>query len=660
MIAAGPASRDDPMRHGSTGAARRGALLFLFYVLLAPAAGAADVLLTAPGRANVGAPVAVEWQGGTSPQEFITIVPAGTPEGRYAAYQYARQSPVELVAPEAPGSYEIRYLSAGAPYATLARLALTVDDVAATLEAPGSVTAGAEFAVTWSGPDYARDFITIVPAATPEGQYAVYAYTSKGSPLTLRAPDAPGEYELRYLLGTGKYRTLGRRPLTVGGSEASLAAPGSVAAGAEVEIGWQGPDNRQDFLTIVPAGTAERQYDAYVYTAQGNPARMRAPEVAGDYEIRYLSGQSYLTLASAPLSVTPVSATLEAPESAPARASVDVTWEGPGNPTDYVRLAPAGKPDDTGPYAMVTRGKTLRIATPDAPGDYELRYVTGSKHLVLGRRSITIVPRAAPGQLRVLDAAVGAADLGGTTVEVVLDASGSMLQRLDGKRRIDLAKAAITEFVNALPDGVGFALRVFGHREADACRSDLEIPAGPLDRGRAVSRVAAIEAMNLARTPIADSLRLAAADTAGRSGPLVLILVTDGEETCDGDPAAVIRELAASGTDVRVNIVGFAIDELMLQETFAEWARLGNGRYFNAADGAALAASLRQSVERSYSVLDGAGKVVASGTVNGPPVTLDAGRYRVVVPEEPARAAEDVTIEAEELTEISLGPSSAG
>jgi hypothetical protein len=230
-----------------------------------------------------------------------------------------------------------------------------------------------------------------------------------------------------------------------------------------------------------------------------------------------------------------------------------------------------------------------------------------------------------------------------------------MLQRLDGQRRIDIAKIAITELINeTLPDNVALTLRVFGHKEADACRSDLEIPAGPLDRASAAATVASIEAMNLAKTPIAESLRRAAADAAGRTGPLLVILVTDGEETCEGDPAAVIRELASAGTDVRVNIVGFAIDELMLRETFAEWARHGHGRYFNAADGNELTAGLREAVEQAYTVLDAQDRIVASGTVNGPPVGLDAGTYRVVLPGDPSRAATEVVIRPEALTEIEL------
>ncbi|MGH8166106.1 MAG: hypothetical protein ACREQ1_02640, partial [Woeseiaceae bacterium] len=431
-------------------------------------------------------------------------------EGRYDAYQYTRQNPVTLTVPAMPGKYEVRYLAAASPYPTLARQALEVTDSVANLAAPATVAAGAEFSIEWTGPDNPRDFITIVPAGAAEGQYDAYAYTNKGSPLTLRAPDQAGEYELRYLMGSGSYRTLGRAGVTIGGTDASLTVPPSVAAGSPFEIGWQGPDNERDFITIVPAGAPARQYDTYIYTARGNPGVLKAPEEAGDYEVRYLTGQSYATLASAAVTVTAVSATLQAPESAPARDAVTVTWEGPGNPTDYVILLPVGSDNSaSGNYALVTRGKTLKIATPDEPGDYELRYLTSGKRLTLGMRPITIVPRPVPGELQVTDAASGAPLLDGATVAVVLDASGSMLQQLGGERRINLAKAAVTELVEkVLPDSVSFALRVFGHKEADSCRSDLEIPPAALNRSAAAAKVASIEAMNLARTPIADSLRL--------------------------------------------------------------------------------------------------------------------------------------------------------
>lgn len=60
--------------------------------------------------------------------------------------------------------------------------------------------------------------------------------------------------------------------------------------------------------------------------------------------------------------------------------------------------------------------------------------------------------------------------------------------------------------------------------------------------------------MNLAKTPIARSLELVVQDLATVSGERIVVLITDGEETCDGDPAAVIEALQTSGIDARVNI----------------------------------------------------------------------------------------------------------
>jgi hypothetical protein len=616
--------------------------------------------LSAPASAGVGSELEVRWEAAAAdPRDFITIVAADAPEGRYEEYAYARDNPVKLQAPHLPGNYELRYLSAATPYPTRARQPITIVDATAALTAPAEVRAGQEFDVAWEGPDNTRDFIGLVSADAAEGTYAgPYDYTQKGSPLTLRAPDVPGAYELRYLMGATPYRTLGRLPVTVTGATASVSAPASVAAGSAFEVAWQGPDDARDFIAIVPAGAPEREYDAYEYTERGNPVELTAPETAGEYEVRYLTGQNYVTLASAAFTVTPVTASLEAPPTALARDVVEVTWEGPGNPTDYVMLVPVGSDANvSGNYAYATRGARLRIATPDAAGDYELRYLTGSERHVLATRAITIGPRSAPGELRVVDEGTAAPTLEGATVAVIIDASGSMLQRIDGERRIDIAKAAISELVTqVLPESVPFTLRVFGHKEVDSCRTDLELPVAPLNRAAAAARVASIEAMNLARTPIGASLKATAADIAGWPGPKLIILVTDGEETCDGDPAGAIRELAAGGTEVRVNIVGFAIDELMLQETFAEWARLGNGTYFNARDAEELAASLRESVEVPFSVLDADGAVVATGAVNGAPIEIDAGTYRVTTLTDPPRSVENVVVEREQETRVPLPP----
>jgi hypothetical protein len=593
---------------------------------------AAAVEISAPAEALVGSEVPVAWTGEANARDFITIVAPDAAEGAYEAYQYARKSPVTLVAPVEPGTYEIRYLGADAPYPTLARRPLTVNDTSATLLAPDSVDAGAAFDVSWTGPDHKQDFITIVPAGAPAGQYrSGYAYTSKGSPLKLVAPDAAGEYELRYLMGQSPHRTLGSRLLRVAGTEASIEAPAEAAAGSMISFTWQGPDNPRDFITIVPRGAPEKDYDTYVYTQRGSPAELMAPDTAGDYELRYLTGQTISLLARTPITVTPVTASVSGPATIEARSAATVTWEGPNNRLDYVIIQPAGAGNTaSGPYAYTHRGRELRIATPAEPGEYEYRYMTGQSNQILASQPVTVVPRPVPGTLRVVDGSRPAGSVEGASVTVVLDASGSMLQRIDGERRIDIAKASLSQLIrDDLPGSVRFGLHVFGHREADSCRTDIEIPLGPLDRSAAAAKVASINAMNLAKTPIAATLANAGAGLAGQPGPHLIILLTDGEETCDGNPADVIRSLAGSGLDVRVNIVGFAIDELMLRETFQEWARLGNGTYLDARNAAELSAGLSNAIEVPFEVLDEGGNVVASGVVNGPAVELLPGSYGV-------------------------------
>jgi hypothetical protein len=591
--------------------------------------------VSAPEKAEVGASMEIGFSGSTNERDFITVVKADAAEGTYGASQYARKSPVTLLAPTSPGDYELRYLAADSPHPTQWRQRLQVTDASAELTAPAEVEGGAVFDVSWRGPDNPQDFIAIVAADATEGSYQTgYQYTQKGSPLQMTAPDAAGQYEIRYLMGQSPYRTLGRRALTVKGAAAAIDAPARVAAGAPIAFTWQGPDNAQDFITVVPAAAPDREYDSYVYTQSGSPAELWAPEAPGQYELRYLTGQSYATLARRPIDVTPVTAGVSGPTAGEALSVVSVRWEGPGNPQDYVIIQPVGAPTNaSGPYAYTHRGPELRITVPKEPGEYEYRYLTGQTQRQLASQRLSVTPRKEPGKLRVVSDQAGAATSATNSVIVVLDASGSMLQKLDGERRIDIAKASLTELVRQdLPDDVQFGLRVFGHKEADSCRTDLEIALGLLSRQTAAATVSAVQAMNLARTPIAKTLALAGEDLAGKPGSHLIILLTDGEETCDGDPAAVIRDLRGGDIEVRVNIIGFAIDELMLRDTFQQWAQLGGGQYIDARTAADLTAGLAASLERTFDVRDAAGAVVASGQVNGLALELPPGDYTVTSP----------------------------
>ena len=608
----------------------------------------AQATVNGPATAKVGARVEVAVTGSKNPRDFVTIVEKGSREGAYGGYEYVpKPGAFKLVAPPKPGDYEIRLLAADSPYPTLARRALRIDAVEATLDAPGQVAAGAKLTVKWTGPNNERDYIAIGNAARP---YIGYEYTKAGSPLELTAPDEPGQYEVRYFLGAGDV-LIGKRPLVVGSVSASVSVPQTVAAGSNFKISWQGPNNPRDYVTIVKAGTPDKQYGAYEYTSKGNPVEMRAPDVGGEYEVRYLTAQTNATLATAKMTVTASTASIKAPPQAAAGSTFAVNWQGPNNDRDYVTVVKKGaREGDYDNYEYTAKGNPVNILAPVEPGEYEVRYSTGQSYATLARASITIVPgKEEPGLVEVTAASALPA---GSAVEIILDASGSMLQKIGKDRRIDIARQTLTKLVTStIPAGTPFAFRVFGRLE-DSCQSDLDVPLGPLNVAAVSGKIAAIEPKNGAKTAIGASLELVASDLRSVQGERLVILLTDGEETCGGDPAAAIEKLKKAGTTVRVNIVGFAIDDAKLAATFRHWADAGNGTYFDTQGAAALNEAMAQALRPGFQVVDAQGKVVAEGFAGGEPVRVLPGTYTVRLAGR--KTGQSVTVTAKQKTAVKL------
>lgn len=241
----------------------------------------------------------------------------------------------------------------------------------------------------------------------------------------------------------------------------------------------------------------------------------------------------------------------------------------------------------------------------------------------------------------------------GVGVEILFDTSGSMLEPLGDARRIDVAKDVLTRLVrDTLPDGLPVALRVFDDQRR--CKSELLTPLSPLDGEAMAARIRDLRVRKKTRTPIAATLREVASDLAAARGTGLVVLVTDGRESCKGKPGRVIQDLRASGLDVRLNIVGFAIDDAGLQEQLAEWAELGGGRAFEAQDADSLLASISEALSAPFRVIDAEGVEVATGVVGGQPVRVSPGTYTVEILTEPLMVLHDVVIEAEQARTIQL------
>ncbi|MEX0284802.1 MAG: VWA domain-containing protein [Paracoccaceae bacterium] len=260
------------------------------------------------------------------------------------------------------------------------------------------------------------------------------------------------------------------------------------------------------------------------------------------------------------------------------------------------------------------------------PGDISVGYARAAARL-LGPKSYSIQVEAgeapADGALLVsANASLGGEQRSGRAYHILFDTSGSMLKRLDGGRRIDLAKAALSRFIGTLPAETPLGLRVFGGTP-DRCETDLLrdlAPVGDID-----ATVQTITPQNLAKTPIAMALSAAARDLEAAEGRVSVLLITDGEETCDGDPLAEVQALAAMGIQTELNVVSLSLAEDVDRAPFRAWAEAGGGTYVDVADEADLAEVLTQVVLRRFDVLKG-GEVVASGVAETE-LTLPAGPY---------------------------------
>lgn len=146
------------------------------------------------------------------------------------------------------------------------------------------------------------------------------------------------------------------------------------------------------------------------------------------------------------------------------------------------------------------------------------------------------------------------------TMEVIMDASGSMMQKIEDDYKIISAKNTMKSFLlsNSKTPTLDLALRVYGSITGTCDDSSIVLGFEELNTKDIVSVVSSINPKPLAKTPLAKSLELAAEDLRTKKGKKVIFLVTDGEETCDGDPCKVAKQLLKE-FDIKIEVLGFAI-----------------------------------------------------------------------------------------------------
>lgn len=183
-------------------------------------------------------------------------------------------------------------------------------------------------------------------------------------------------------------------------------------------------------------------------------------------------------------------------------------------------------------------------------------------------------------------------------IALILDTSGSMNAKLpNGETRIAVARRAVKGVASLVPAQARLGLRLYGAQSPSSQKNcqdtHLGVPFGPAGTlGEVITKVVD-DAKAQGYTPIAYSLAQAANDFPADAKERVIVLVSDGKETCQGDPAVTAKVLAAKG--ITVHTVGFIVDTAARGQLQAI-ARATGGSYFDAPVGPELPATLKSAL----------------------------------------------------------------
>ncbi|MBN2061715.1 MAG: VWA domain-containing protein [Deltaproteobacteria bacterium] len=260
---------------------------------------------------------------------------------------------------------------------------------------------------------------------------------------------------------------------------------------------------------------------------------------------------------------------------------------------------------------------------------------------------------------------------GKTNLMLIFDTSGSMWGQIDGKAKITIAKEAMDLIVNDLPDDINIGLVAYGHRRKGDC-DDVEIliPLGPLDSETFLAKVNSLNPKG--KTPMVRSIRKTADAIKHLEDETTILLVSDGEETCDPDPCGFVAGLERLGIKFVLHVVGFDVGG-QTEAQLKCMAREGGGEYFPAKDADKLKNALDMVIKKTVAknlvieafaenntpvsawvnVMDQSGKIIDSDGGRRVSFGLAPGTYTITVKPETmteTKTFQDITITGDQVT----------
>lgn len=182
-------------------------------------------------------------------------------------------------------------------------------------------------------------------------------------------------------------------------------------------------------------------------------------------------------------------------------------------------------------------------------------------------------------------------------VMVIFDGSGSMRGRVDGKRKITIAKEVLKSASETWAEqGQEVGIVAYGHRRRKDC-ADIETLREPafLTDDLLTAEIKKLRARG--NTPLTAAVRHAAEVLQIEAQPGTVVLLSDGKENCDADPCDMARELEAAGNAFTALVIGFDVPD-EAEEGLRCLAEETGGVYVAARDASSLLAAFGRVLSR--------------------------------------------------------------
>jgi len=286
-------------------------------------------------------------------------------------------------------------------------------------------------------------------------------------------------------------------------------------------------------------------------------------------------------------------------------------------------------------------GSSFSARIPLSEGVNEIVATATSLHGVERQHTTEITVREPGcGELKVAarldgDPALSISDRG---VELVMDASLSMWGRMEGRPKMEIAKETVDAALQWLPTDLDLSLRAYGNRHAREhynCQdSELLVPLTRNNRDEIRDAVAGLRPNG--QTPLAFAIEQTGTDLNNYPGERAVVLVTDGIESCGGDPVAAAKALQTQGP-IPVHVIGFGLgndaDENI--QRLRSIAEVSGGHFVTADSAEELRGALSVLVGTAFQVLKGEQPVARGALGSRERILLPSGDYTVQLDSSP-------------------------